>query len=57
MSVSEQLQKHYGTLERNQSILRLYHQFGVPQAEIARQLKLTRQAVNQIIQRSKKAGK
>jgi len=49
-------QKMCGTYERNLEIIKQVG-LGFPQALIARKYKLSRQAVNQIIQRSKKAGK
>ena len=47
---TQTIEQHY--LNRNQHILTL-SKLGVPQAEIARQLKVSRQRVNQIIKRSK----
>ena len=52
-SLSVANQRIYGTLERNQHVINL-DKLGVPQAEIARQLKVSRQRVNQIIKRANK---
>ena len=52
-SLSVANQKIYGTLERNQHVINL-DKLGVPQAEIARQLNISRQRVNQIIKRELK---
>jgi hypothetical protein len=56
-SQAEKVQIAHGTLERNQSIIRLYN-LGVPQSEIARQFTarghlMSRQQVNSIIKRYK----
>ena len=56
-SQAEKVQIAHCTLERNQSILRLY-KLGVPQVEIARQFTarghvMSRQQVNSIIKRNK----
>ena len=61
-SQADKVQITHGTLERNQSIVRLY-KLGVPQAEIARQFTarghvMSRQQIGQIISRElKRAGK
>ena len=52
-SLSVANQKIYGTLERNQHVINL-DKLGVPQAEIARQLGISRQRVNQIIKKGDK---
>jgi transcriptional regulator len=47
---TQTIEQYY--LSRNQHVINL-DKLGVPQAEIARQLKVSRQRVNQIIKRSK----
>lgn len=44
------LQKTWGTLERNQDILDAVNS-GVPQAEVAKKYGVTRQCINQLIKR------
>jgi uncharacterized protein (DUF433 family) len=51
-SLSVTNQRIFGTLERNQHIIQLL-KLGVPQAEIARQFKVSRQRIFQIIKGSK----
>ena len=49
--LSIELQKAYGTYYRNKEIIKKFKS-GVPQAELARQYGISRQAINNIVRRN-----